>query len=113
MRAKENDAPIRDEKRANFLRRSLMVKEGGLIIKVIKNHPEIIVPKARRLRAFTSFKFSSLVGESGEKDGGLKKQKIIIRIEYAEVSKVAMKASVTPISFDSLVKLSSKIKSFE
>ena len=45
------------------------------------NHPEIMVPKARRLSALDRLGFSSLVGERGAKDGGLRKQKWIIRIE--------------------------------
>lgn len=113
IRERENDAPIREEKKASFFRRSEMVKVGGVRIKVMKSQPEIIVPRASRLRALTRFLFSSLVGESGEKEGGFKKQKAIIRTEYTEVSRVAMNASLIPINFDSLVKLSSRIRSFE
>jgi len=113
MREKENVTPIREERKASFFRRNLIVREGGVIIKVIKNQPEIIVPRAKRFKAFTNFWFSSLVGESGEKDGYLKKQKITIRIEYAEVRRVATKAIVIPIRLDNVVRLNSKIKSFE
>jgi len=67
--------------KASFFKIRGIVREGLIRIKVEINHPENKVPRASRLRAFESLGFSSLVGESGEKDEFLKKQKYIIRNE--------------------------------
>lgn len=71
----ENITPISVISRARLFRIKGIVSEGLIRIKVDMNHPDRIVPKARRFRALDKLGSSSLVGGRGEKEGGLKKQK--------------------------------------
>ncbi len=76
-------------------------------------HPEIIVPIARRFKAFTKFLSSSLVGESGLKSGVFVKQNKIIRMEYTAVRSVAAKEIINLKKFDRLDREISRIRSLE
>lgn len=76
-------------------------------------HPEMMVPIARRFKAFTSFLSSSLVGESGPNSGVFVKQNKIIRIEYTAVKSVAIKEVINLKNFDNFDREISKIISLE
>jgi len=76
-------------------------------------HPEMIVPRAKRLSDFTKFPLSSLVGTSAGKAGFFKKQKYMIRIEYTEVRSVANSDNDTPNRLDKFTNPISRIKSLE
>ena len=109
----ENEIPSMVNNKASVFRIEEVVMVGGSIISLDKIQPERIVPMASRLRDLVRLLSSSLVGESGLKFGLVRKQKNMIRNEYTEVSRVAIKERITPRNFDSLVKPISRIKSFE
>jgi len=99
--------------KASFFRIKEIVIKGFVRIKEEIIHPEKIVPRASRFKALERLGSSSLVGERGVKEGALRKQKYIIRIEYTEVRSVAKKERVIPKKFERLESLISRIRSFE
>lgn len=92
---------------------NLTLKEGVLIIKAEKNHPDIIVPADSRSRAFVKFLFSSPTGERDFNEALSRKQKNTIRNLYTAVNSVASILNIRPNVFRRVALVASSIRSFE